>query len=135
MRFNDKRALVTGSTPGIGRATAQALIAEGARVVVHGRTTESAERAAEEVGAVAGFGFDVGTAAGCSGLVSSAIKALGGIDILINNAGIWYSAKTEEFDEAAYDRMMDANVKSVFFCTKAALPDLRRHRGNIVNLA
>jgi len=135
MRFRDKRVLVTGSTRGIGRATAQAFAAAGAHVVVHGRMPEAARKAAEEVGAVAGFGFNLATAAGCEGLVASAEAALGGLDILINNAGIWYSARTEDIDEAAYDGMMDANVKSVFFCTKAALPELRRNGGNIVNLA
>jgi len=96
---------------------------------------DSARTSANEVGAVAGFGFDLGTAGGCAELVSSAVKTLGTLDILINNAGIWYSGKTEDFDEAAYDRMMDVNVKSVFFCTKTALPELRHNRGSIVNLA
>lgn len=135
MRFRDKRVLVTGSTRGIGRATAQAFATEGGRVAVHGTRVDAAETVAKEVGAVAGFGFDLATAAGCEGLVASAVKLLGGLDILVNNAGIWYSARTENFDEAAYDRMMDVNVKSVFFCTKAALPELRRNAGNIVNLA
>lgn len=135
MKFKDKKVLVTGSTRGIGLATARAFVAEGASVIVHGRITEAAQNAAQEVGAVAGFGFDLGTAAGCADLVSAAIERLGGLNILINNAGIWYSAKTEDFDEGAYDRMMDVNVKSVFFCTRAALPDLRRTRGSIVNLA
>jgi len=135
MRFRDKRILVTGSTRGIGRATAEAFAREGARVAVHGRTAEAARKAAQEVGAVAGFGFDVETAAGCTELVSSTMESLGGLDILINNAGIWYSAKTEDFDEPSYDRMMDVNVKSVFFCIKSALPELRRNKGSIVNLA
>ena len=135
MRFKDKRILVTGSTRGIGRATAKAFVREGARVVVHGTTADAATAAAGEVDAVAGFAFDLGTANGCVGLVSSAVKALGGLDILINNAGIWYSGTTEDFDEKAYDRMMDVNVKSVFFCIKAALPELRRNKGSIVNLA
>lgn len=104
-------------------------------MVVHGRTVDAAESTAGEVGAVAGFGFDLATAAGCEGLVSSAIRILGGLDILINNAGIWYSGKTEDFSEDAYDRMMDVNVKSFFFCTRAALPELRRDKGSIVNLA
>ena len=103
--------------------------------MLHGRTTEAAEMAASEVGGVVGFGFDVGFAADCAGLVAASVQALGGLDILINNAGIWYSARTEDFDEDAYDRMMDANVKSVFFCTKAALPELRQSKGAIVNLA
>lgn len=135
MRFSGKRVLVTGSTRGIGRATAQAFVAEGARVIVHGRSTEAAQKAAGEAGAVGGLGFEVGSAAGCEGLVTTATKLLGGLDILINNAGIWYSAKTEDLDEAAYDEMMDVNVKSVFFCTKAALPELRRNKGCVVNLA
>ncbi len=135
MRFKDKRILVTGSTRGIGRAAAKAFAGEGARVIVHGRALEAAQKAASEVGAAAGLGFDVGTAAGCESLVSAAVAKLGGLDILINNAGIWYSARTEDFDEAAYDEMMDANVKSVFFCTRAALPELRRNKGNVVNLA
>lgn len=134
MQFRDKRILVTGSTRGIGRATAKAFAAEGARVVVHGTGAEAARSVAGEIGAVAGFGFDLGTAAACTALVSSAIETLGGLDILINNAGLWYSGKTEDFDEDAYDRMMDVNVKSVFFCIKAALPELNRNNGSIVNL-
>ena len=135
MRFKDKRVLVTGSTRGIGRAAAQGFAAEGARVVVHGTKTDAAQATAAEVGAVAGFGFDLGTAKGCTELVAAAIETLGSLDILVNNAGIFYSGKTEDFDEAAYDRMMDVNVKSVFFCTKAALPALRENKGSIVNLA
>ena len=135
MRFKDKTVLVTGSTRGIGRATAEAFAAEGARVVVHGTVQDAAETTAKEVGAVAGFGFDLGTASGCSALIDAAMETLGSLDILVNNAGIWYSGKTEDFDEAAYDRMMDVNVKSVFFCAQAALPELRKHRGSIVNLA
>ncbi|MFO0992071.1 MAG: SDR family oxidoreductase [Hyphomicrobiales bacterium] len=135
MRFKNKRILVTGSTRGIGRATAKAFAEEGAHVVVHGRAAEAAEIAAGEVGGVAGFGFDVSSAVGCESLVAASMKTLGGLDILVNNAGIWYSARTEDFDEDAYDRMMDANVKSVFFCTKASLPELRLNGGAIVNLA
>jgi len=138
MRFDGKAVLITGATRGIGAACAQAFLAEGARVAINGRTDTSV--------AVTMAGYegndnvvpapgDVSTVAGCEAAVGAALAAFGGLDILVNNAGVFFRGSIGDTDEAAWDAVMDANVKSVQFCTRAALPALRAARGNIVNVA
>ncbi len=138
MEFEDKRVLVTGSSRGIGKATAAAFIERGARVAINGRTEISVAEsmaqfsAAERLVAAPG---DVGTAAGCQAVVGAAISALGGIDVLVNSAGVAYHATIEESDEALWDATLDINLKGTFFCSRAALATLRARRGVIVNVA
>lgn len=134
-RFAGKSVLVTGGTRGIGAAIAQAFLAEGARVAVNGRTAASTEAAiAGMTGAVAAPG-DVSTVEGCDKAVQAALTAFGGLDVLVNNAGVFKRGTVEETDEATWDAVMNANVKSVQFCTRAALPGLRAAKGAIVNIA
>lgn len=134
-RFTGKSVLVTGGTRGIGAAIAQAFLAEGARVAVNGRTAASTAAAmANFDGAVEAPG-DVATVEGCDAAVNAALTAFGGLDILVNNAGIFERGTVEETDEAMWDAVMNANVKSVQFCTRAALPSLRIAKGAIVNIA
>ncbi|HSS63659.1 MAG TPA: SDR family oxidoreductase, partial [Gammaproteobacteria bacterium] len=138
MEFEDKCVLVTGSSRGIGRATAAAFLQRGARVAINGRTGESVAAAIARLGAsdqVTPAPGDVSTRAGCEAIVNAAIAGLGGIDILVNGAGVAYHASIEDSDEALWDRTVDINLKGTFFCSRAALPVLRGRRGNIVNLA
>ena len=136
MRFRGKSVLVTGATRGIGRACAEAFLAEGARVAINGRTPESVSAAmpffSGETTAAPG---DVSTAEGCRVTVQAALDAFGGLDVLVNNAGIFRRARIEEMDEADWDAVMNANIKSVQFCTKYAIPALRAARGSVVNIA
>ena len=76
-----------------------------------------------------------GTVAGCEAAVGSAVDALGGLDVLVNSAGVGEDRSIEEGDEAFYDSMMNVNLKGTYFCCRAALPALRDSGGNIVNLA
>ncbi len=138
MEFADKCVLVTGSSRGIGRATAAAFLERGARVAINGRTGESVAAAISHIGAndqVTSAPGDVSTAAGCEAVVNAAISGLGGIDVLVNGAGVAYQATIEDSVEEIWDRTLDVNLKGTFFCSRAALSVLRAREGNIVNLA
>jgi len=78
---------------------------------------------------------DIQTTAGCVSVVETAAKGLGGLDILVNSAGVAYFLPVEASDEAIWNITIDTNLKGTFFCMRAALPYLRDSEGNIVNLA
>ncbi|MDJ0955968.1 MAG: SDR family oxidoreductase [Arenicellales bacterium] len=138
MNFADKKVLITGSSRGIGRATAVAFLQHGAYVAINGRTQESVDTAMENLssnGRLVAAAGDVGTVKGCESIVRKAIDGLGGLDILVNAAGIWSPRSIEDSDEHFWDQVLDINLKGSFFCARAALPTLRKNRGNIVNIA
>ncbi len=136
MDFTDKKILVTGGTRGIGRAAVEAFLERGATVAINGRTEESAAKAVQELGRGIAAAGDVGTVAGCEAAVAAAVDGLGGLDLLINSAGVGHGASIEDSDEALWDETLDVNLKGTFFCSRAALPALREAAlGAIVNLA
>jgi NAD(P)-dependent dehydrogenase (short-subunit alcohol dehydrogenase family) len=136
--FTSKRVLVTGGSRGIGYAVAEGFLNAGARVAVNGRTEQSVNTAIERLGGgpdlVAAPG-DIGTVPGCELAVHTAIDAFGGLDVLVNSAGIGSGRSIEDSDEAMWDAHVDVNLKGTFFCCRAALPALRESGGNIVNIA
>ena len=137
MNFEGKRVLVTGGSRGIGRATAQAFREAGAQVAVNGRTAESTAdgiAAMGDDGLIAAPG-DIGTVAGCEAVVDAALDAFGGLDVLVNSAGVAKARSIETCDEAFWDEVMDINLKGTFFCIRAAAAALRESRGSIVNVA
>jgi NAD(P)-dependent dehydrogenase (short-subunit alcohol dehydrogenase family) len=138
-RFTDKVALVTGASSGIGRATARALAAEGAAVVLAGRRAERLEAEAgriEKGGGRAAIGTgDVREEAVCSRWVELARNEFGALDLLVNAAGVIGSGGVLETDAAAWDRVMDSNLRSIHLMTRAAAPELIRRKGAIVNLS
>ncbi len=137
MNFEGKRVLVTGGSRGIGRATAQAFREAGAQVAVNGRTAESTAdgiAAMGDDGLIAAPG-DIGTVAGCEAVVDAALDAFGGLDVLVNSAGVAKARSIETCDEAFWDEVMDINLKGTFFCIRAAAAALRESHGSIVNVA
>ncbi len=136
--FHEKRILVTGGSRGIGWATANAFLDAGTRVAVNGRTGESTSAGIARLGGgerlIAAPG-DVGTVAGCEAAVGIAVDALGGLDVLVNSAGVAWRRPIDEGDEAFWDATIDVNLKGTYFCCRAAMPALRESRGNIVNVA
>ena len=138
MNFTNKRVLITGSSRGIGRATATAFVRHGAYVAINGRAQESVDKVIESLPnkerLVAAVG-DVCTVKGCESIVDGAIEGLGGLDILVNAAGIWSPRSIEDSDEEFWDQVLDINLKGSFFCARAALAALRQSKGNIVNIA
>ena len=137
MDFTGKRVLVTGGTRGIGRATVEGFLAAGARVAVNGSTAETAGRAVTELDAgdnAFAVPGNIGTVAGCRATVAAAIEGLGGLDVLVNNAGAAEGRALADCDEAQWDRIVDTNLKGTFFCIQAAAPALKEARGCIVNI-
>jgi 3-oxoacyl-[acyl-carrier protein] reductase len=121
-----KRVVVTGGTRGIGRAVVLAFAANGARVYTCGRTESAAARGLrEELGA--GHTVDVADMAdpaACRGFVDRAWETLGGIDVLVNNAGAVSHRTLVEMDDGEWDRILDTNLRGTMAVTRAALPAL-----------
>jgi NAD(P)-dependent dehydrogenase (short-subunit alcohol dehydrogenase family) len=130
LKLENKIALVTGSTKGIGFAIAQWLAAEGANVVVNGRNETAAQAAAQKIGGKAkGVAADVSTAAGCGDLV----KKVPHVDILVNNAGIFEPKPFVEIPDADWDRFYQVNVMSGVRLTRAYLPGmLKKDWGRVI---
>ena len=126
-------ALVTGGSRGIGRAIAISLAEAGAAVAVNylskaGEATAVFEAIHKLGGRAISVGADVSVAAAVKGMVAGVERELGPIDILINNAGIAINRPVEELTEEDFDLTMAVNLKSVFLCTQAVLPGMRKRR-------
>lgn len=141
MSFEGKVALVTGSTRGIGRAIATHLAQKGAAVVITGRRERDAQEVAQsiagETGArVLGMALDVSQEESV-GLVLGEIQSqLGGVDILINNAGITQDTLLLRMSEDDWDRVMEVNVNGAYRCSKAVLRHMMKKRwGRIINVS
>jgi len=138
LELEGKRVLVTGSSRGIGWATGKAFHDAGAKVAINGRASTSTAEGIERMGGgnrlLAAPG-DVGSVSGCEKIVAQAVANLGGLDIVVNSAGVGQDLPIEDSDEALWDRTLDINLKGTFFVSRAALPALRAARGAIVNLA
>lgn len=133
--LSGKTALVTGSTRGIGRAIAEALVKAGAKVVVCGREQAKAAAVAQEIGATLGVGLDVGDTASIEAAVDQVTKTLGGVDILVNNAGITKDNLLIRLDDEQWDAVLDANLKGAFRTVKACLKGMMKKRaGRIINI-
>lgn len=122
-RLDGKTAVVTGGTTGIGFASAQQFVNEGARVIITGRDKGRLAEAAETLGANAiAVTADVQSLSDLDALASKAKSELGRIDVLFANAGLGVFAPIEDVSEADYDKQFDINVKGVFFTVQKLLP-------------
>jgi 3-oxoacyl-[acyl-carrier protein] reductase len=124
--LDDKVAIVTGSARGIGRATAELLSAQGAKVVINDLDADIAEQTASEItGETAVFGGDLTKGDAPAQLVQTAIDAWGKIDIIVNNAGYTLDAPVHKLSDDWWDRMLDIHLKVPFQVIRAAAPHLR----------
>jgi NAD(P)-dependent dehydrogenase (short-subunit alcohol dehydrogenase family) len=140
MRLEGKKALVTGAGRGIGRGIAQRLAAEGAAVVVSDIDGDAAEETATLIGKDGGTAqarvADVSREADVTRLVSETVEALGGLSVMVNNAGIEIVKPMVECTEEEWDRLMSINLKGTFFGCKHAIPRMiEGGGGSIVNIA
>jgi len=134
-----KRALVTGATSGIGAATARAFAAAGARLVLSGRDRARGEAVAAEI--VAGGGearfhrADLRDSGACDALVAAAVQSLGGLDILVNDAGVFHRGDVATIEPWAWRETLAVNLDAVFFLSRAAVRLMHDRGGAIVNVA
>ncbi len=136
-QLNGKVAIVTGGSRGIGLAITRALVAGGARVVVSGRDARALEEVRASLGdAVTTVSGDVAEAGVAEALVSAATETFGGLDILINNAGVGRFAPVADMSPEDWHRLIATNLTGVFLCTHVAIPALRRRKGGwIINIS
>jgi len=131
-----KRALVTGGTTGLGLAVAGRFLAEGAGVVITGRDAELGGQAEQARGPGARFlAADAADPEAVASSVSAAADHLGGLDVLVNNAGVGVTARLIDTPLADYDRVMSVNVRGYLLYAQHAYPHLARNRGCMIHIA
>ena len=141
MNLNGKTAIVTGGTKGIGRAIAEALVREGVNVCISARHEDEIERAASELGDVGeanvtGVVCDVRDYDMVKALFEHTVTELGGVDILINNAGIGLFGRVEELSPEDFRAVLETNLFGVFYCCHEAIPQMRKRGGGyIINIS
>lgn len=138
-RLASKVALITGGGTGIGRAMALRFAQEGAQVVLLGRRREPLERVAAEIttqgGEAIAIAADATRSAAAEHAIRSTVERFGRLTLLVNNAGAVHAGTIEKTSEEEFQRLIDANLKSVFVMSRAALPELRKTGGgSIINI-
>jgi 3-oxoacyl-[acyl-carrier protein] reductase len=134
MRLEGKAALITGGGTGIGAGIARRFVAEGAKVTITGRREGPLKELAGETGCHYVVG-DVSVPADAARMVAEAVSAHGGLDVLVNNAGVARAAPLGQTGDDLLDLHLDVNVKGPFRLARAALPHLTERRGCIVNIS
>ena len=136
MRLQDKSIIVTGSTTGIGEAMARRFIAEGGKVLVHGRDRVRGKKLVADLarGKAALHVDDIGDPGAPQRLVDAALKAFGKVDAVVNNAAWIIRSDIHTTDAGLFDRCMAINVRAPLLLIKAALPHLKQSQGAVLNI-
>lgn len=136
MRLPGKVALITGGTSGIGEATALLFSQEGARVIITGRNVDRGQKLAGKIEAAGGQAIflqsDVRSAEQCRRAVDDTLKAFGRLDVLFNNAGVYYPHTALDCTEEEWDQQIDVNLKGTFLMSKYALPAMIAQGGGVI---
>ncbi len=140
MRLQDRVAVVTGGANGIGEAYSVGMAKEGARVVIADIDQAGGERVIQEIKKAGGEGIfvrtDVSQKKDVENMIAETIKKYGKLDIMVNNAGILFTAPVEETTEEMWDKLFAVNVKGLFFCAQAAAREMKKQKsGKIINIS
>ena len=139
MALKNKTAIVTGGTKGIGRGIAEALVREGVQMCISARhqdEIDEAVNALSQLGRAIGFVCDVRDYDQVKSLIAYAVKELGGLDILINNAGIGTFETVEETSPEEFRAVLETNLFGVFYCCHEAIPQMKKGGGGyIINIS
>ena len=131
-----KTAIITGGTSGIGLATSKIFLADNFNCVLVGRSRERFDKIKSElVGSFEFISADVRRVNDCDKIISRAVEIFGGVNVLVNCAGIYHEGAITSTDEKTFDDIFSTNVKGTFFVTRAAVAELIKTRGVIVNVA
>jgi NAD(P)-dependent dehydrogenase (short-subunit alcohol dehydrogenase family) len=133
--MENKRVIVTGASSGIGRATAELFLSRGARVALIGRRESALATVVRSSQKARATSADLADETKTEAAFRQAIEWLGGLDALVNSAGILKSGNIENTSLESWDEMMNINLRSVFHLMKLAAPHLERSGGNIVNVS
>lgn len=135
MRLRDKVILITGSTTGIGEATARRFVAEGARVLVHGLERDLGQAVVKDLGAFTALHVDdLSDPDAPARLVNAAVGAFGRLDGIVNNAAWIVRSNLQTTDAALFDRCMAINVRAPLLLVRAAFPHLKQSQGAVLNI-
>ncbi len=141
MNLNGKSAIITGSTKGIGRAIAETLLRENANVCISARNADEVEKAVAELsdvgeGNVTGAVCDVRAYDEVKALVEHTVAEFGGVDVLVNNAGVGLFGKVEEMRPEDFRSVLETNLFGVFYCCHETIPQMKRRGGGyIINIS
>lgn len=130
--FQDKKAIITGGGSGIGKAIALALAQNGAEVHILELSAENAEKTVAEIQAAGNSAFAHSCNVAIQTETEAVFEKIGAIDVLVNNAGIAHIGKADTTPEEDFDKVMNVNVKGVYNCIRAAIPQFRKSGGGVI---